>query len=83
MLGTVLVPRDYYWKGRKHVCLCGGREGENNPKSFFLEFDGALEIIIFNLFILSLIELRTNRAEDITQPVKYKSEELSLSLEPA
>lgn len=65
------------------VCLCGGGEGENNPKSFILEFDGALEIIIFNLFIISLIELRTHRAEEISQPVKYKPEELSLSLEPA
>lgn len=65
------------------VCLCGIREGENNPKSFILEFDGTLEIIIFNLVIISLIELRTNRSEEITRPVKYKPEQLSLSLEPA
>lgn len=31
----------------------------------------------------SLTEVRTNRAEETTQPVRFKPEELSLSLEPA
>lgn len=79
-------PETVIWEGGG-ICVfvCVGDGGRERKYAQILHFGIWQGFRIYNLQSLhfSLIELRTNRAEETTQPLRYQPAELSLSLEPA